>query len=209
MTNAMDEATPAPEPLEPSLELRPRRDRWKVLEQRLAKLEQAVAQWPDASALQERLLRHLREEAPAANGAWADKVQAEPPSLRPRDDPSESRAAPPPVPAPPVAVSAGWLLFDTWRELRLIARMFRDLRYRVRWFTWFIVLLFLPIILLSEWWFPPAWIPVIGGYLDKIMCVILAFVVYKALSREAKRYQATVSAAIDYHSPPTTHHPPP
>ena len=90
-------------------------------------------------------------------------------------------------------IASRWLLLHTFRELGLIWRMFRDRHYRVGWFTWLIVLLFLPLILLSEWWFPLAWLPIVGSYLDKIMNVVLAFFVYKALSREARRYQSKVS----------------
>jgi hypothetical protein len=54
--------------------------------------------------------------------------------------------------------------------------------------------LFLPVILLSKWWCPLSWLFLVGDYLDKIVDVILAWVVYKALSREARRYQAVLQS---------------
>lgn len=180
---------PTPEPPIPSLELNPlpKEDALALVRERLARLEYEVVQLRDTAALEDRLLRRLREEAIAHNGAWTDKFQAGPPP-----------APPPPPPSPSVerlaaATGSGWLLVESVRELRLVFRMFFDRsRFRISVSTWIIVILFLPAILLSKWWFPPSWIFVLGDYFDKVLDVILAWVVYKALSREARRYQAVL-----------------
>ena len=70
--------------------------------------------------------------------------------------------------------------------------MMLDSRYHMAWTTHLIVWLFLPAILLSGWWFPLAWLPVVGHYLDKVLDLLLGFCIYKALSRELRRYRDLV-----------------
>lgn len=55
-----------------------------------------------------------------------------------------------------------------------------------------VVWLCLPAIFLSALWFPLAWVPVVGGYADKLLDLLLAFCIYTALSRETRRYRETV-----------------
>ena len=50
------------------------------------------------------------------------------------------------------------------------------------------------LIFLSGWWSPLSWVPVLGTLIDKLLDLVLAFFVYKALSREAQRYLGVKSA---------------
>lgn len=81
-----------------------------------------------------------------------------------------------------------WLLFDFLAELRLILRMFFDIHYRVAWSTRVIVLVLVPMILLVHWWLPLSGVWVVGALIQHVVIMFLAFFVYKALSREARRY---------------------
>jgi hypothetical protein len=56
------------------------------------------------------------------------------------------------------------------------------------WSTRLTVLVLLALIFTSDWWFPLAWVHFVGWILVKVVDLALAFVVYKALSREAQRY---------------------
>ena len=47
------------------------------------------------------------------------------------------------------------------------------------------------LILLSGWWGPWSYIPLIGWLLDKCIDLVLAFVLFKVLSHEARRYRET------------------
>jgi hypothetical protein len=94
----------------------------------------------------------------------------------------------PPNPALPRLTRRPWLLVDLADELRAMVRMFFDTHYHVGWTTKLMVFVLVPTILLSHWLFPLAWVPFVGRYVDKLLDLILAFFVYKALSREARRY---------------------
>jgi len=48
------------------------------------------------------------------------------------------------------------------------------------------------LILTSHWWLPLAWLPGFGGLFVSVVNLILAFALYKALSREGRRYHETV-----------------
>ena len=78
-------------------------------------------------------------------------------------------------------------------DARLLVRMLRDKRYTMAWTTHLVVWLFFPAILTSFWWFPLSWIPFIGFVLEKTLDLLLAFCVYKALSRELRRYREIAS----------------
>ncbi len=88
--------------------------------------------------------------------------------------------------------SYAWLLVDMIADGRLLIVMLFDRHYAMAWTTHLIVWLFIPAILTSGWWFPLAWVPILGHYLDKVFDLLLAFCVYKALSRELWRYMEMV-----------------
>ena len=46
----------------------------------------------------------------------------------------------------------------------------------------------------SHWWIPFTTLPVLGPLGDKAIDLILAFFVFRALSREARRYREAVAA---------------
>ena len=97
------------------------------------------------------------------------------------------------APIPPRERGYAWLVVDMYHDARLIVLMLRDRRYALAWTTHLVVWVFLLAIFTSGWWlFPFAYIPWIGQYLDKLVDLLLAFGVYKALSREARRYREVI-----------------
>ena len=68
------------------------------------------------------------------------------------------------------------------------AQPVEPLENRVAWTTRILVIVLLPAILASHWWVPFAQIPFVGELLEKVVDLALAFVMFKALSREARRY---------------------
>lgn len=85
-----------------------------------------------------------------------------------------------------------WLLWDTWAEARVIVRMFLDPRYRMPWSARVLPLVMLAAILTSKYWIPGSSIPVLGDWLlVKLVDLLLAFVLFKWLGHEARRYRQT------------------
>ena len=121
------------------------------------------------------------------------------PSLEAITPPAALPSLAPPVPAAPLPLLKPmrypWLLFDLLGELRAMFRMFFDVRYHVAWSTRVTVLILLPLIFLSGWWCPLAYVPFLGPVVEKVVDLVLAFFVYKALSREAHRYREIRAAA--------------
>jgi hypothetical protein len=161
---------------------------WDVenLEQRVQRLEDAVASLQDTWPLEERVVQRVTErlqgQAGPPTNAVADKIIASPPT-------GPVLVTSPTPPSPAFSLNRqGWLLVDALRELRAIVHMFFDVRYHMAWSTRLIVIVLLVLILLSHWWLPFGMVPVLGGVLDKVVDLVLAFFVYKALSREAQRY---------------------
>jgi hypothetical protein len=189
------------------------------LEQRVQRLEDAVASLQDTRHLEDRVLERVSERLgirpaprpepePEPEPMPAVERRTAPPEDRPderaeervqvRDGaearrPAEPAPAPEPDPAlsrfvPPALTRHPWLLFDLLRELRAMVRMFFDVRYNVGWSARVVVLILLPLIFTSGWWFPLAYFPFLGTFFMKALDLLLTFVVYKALSREARRY---------------------
>jgi hypothetical protein len=160
-----------------------------ALEFRVQRLEEAVASLQDNRLDEERLLARVSERLQSkptkALPATAEPIAA-----------AERRTAPPANPTFPLetaltltgVMSQRWLIFDLIEELRTVVRMFFDMRYAVTWTTRLMVLILLPLILLVDWWLPFAGVPLIGPLLSHLVILILALVLYKALSRETKRY---------------------
>jgi hypothetical protein len=155
------------------------------MEQRLHRLEAALASMQDMRALEERVTEKVRQrvQSTADERLMDSKRQPLPAgSAAHYKEPAALAFA-------PAAVRRTWLLLDMWADLVSIVRMFFDVRYHVAWFSRMSVLILVPAILSSQWWLPMAATPVFGAVLDKTVDLLLAFFLYQALSREAHRYQ--------------------
>jgi hypothetical protein len=154
------------------------------LEGRVRRLEEEITALKDTKALEERVALRVAERL--QKNAVADQFTATAPAgSRARGTASFSDERP----VQAARASYKWLLFDMVADARLIVRMLFDNRYAQAWTTHLVVWLFIPAILTSRWWFLPAYIPFIGSFFDKALDLLLAFCVYKALSREARRYR--------------------
>lgn len=108
-------------------------------------------------------------------------------------------AAPAPVPSSAPSIlhsttrsSVLWLLWDTWAEVRAIVRMFVDPRYNLPWSARVLPLILLVAILTSKYWVPFSSIPFLGSWLlVKFVDLFLAFLLFKWLGHEARRYRQT------------------
>jgi hypothetical protein len=162
----------------------------ETLEQRVQRLEDAVASLQDTRPLEERISERVAARfqlRPGPPPDVADKVVTSLPPP-PVPNPLPSAAGPPPA---SVLAPHSWLLFDVLTELRAMVRMFFDVRYNVAWTTRLTVIVLAVLLALSEFWLkflPCASIWLVGEVLDKLVVVALAFLIYKALSREAQRY---------------------
>ncbi len=183
------------------------------LEQRLHRLENAVASLQDTRALEERVTERVRSRlqsgVPVAAVRSDDKfvdLKRHPLPLAMEAAASRTPASPAETtrqamdnlpPAARAAVAAvmlprpRWLLFDVWSDFVAMLRMFLDVRYHVGWFARLTVLVLIPVILTSHLWL---WLPVpslfgLNLIADKLVDLLLAFFLYKTLSREAGRYR--------------------
>jgi hypothetical protein len=190
-----------------------------ALEDRVGRLEDAVAALQDTRPLEERVFDRVLErigdrprakatKRPAApreeHVIAAERRTVAPPAPAPEPappPPEEPQPAQPPEPTPapaptmlpawslPALAPQRWLLFDFVGELVAMVQMFFDIRYRVAWTTRIVVVGLLALIFFSWLWLPLTWLPFVGWFLDKLVTLLLAFLVYKALSREARRYE--------------------
>ncbi len=172
---ATDEMPPPAAP-EPPTEL--------SLEQRVRRLEEAL------TSLQERRVAEPPVAAVPAPTAIRLNVNKPPPA------PAIPVATlvPDPSPIVPPSVTRGsvlWLLWDTWAEARAIVRMFVDPRYRLPRSARVLPLVLLAAILTSGYWVPFSSVPVLGSWLVKAIDLILAFLLFKWLGHEARRYRQT------------------
>jgi hypothetical protein len=154
------------------------------LQQRVQALEESVARLEDPRALEERITTRLAQLPTAA----PTPPEPEPPPIR---DVSLAEMA---------FTAAGWggrwsswLFVDMWREGRTLVTLIFDPRYAMAWTSRLVVLVVLPLILTAHWWlnlllcgFP--WIDGLRGVLIACVNLVLAFALYKALSREVRRY---------------------
>ncbi|MGH7225858.1 MAG: hypothetical protein ACRELF_21780, partial [Gemmataceae bacterium] len=84
-----------------------------------------------------------------------------------------------------------WLLWDTWAEARVIVRMFVDPRYQLPWSARVLPLLLLAAFVTTNYWIPGALIPGVGDVLRTIVDLPLAFLLFKWLGHESRRYRQT------------------
>jgi hypothetical protein len=176
---------------------------YPALEQRVRRLEDAVAALQDTCPLEERIAervsRRLKRRSPDGLQDSGGVLNAGRQLLPAAVELVRTKAA--------GAEGSGgwarsWLLFDVYAELQTIVRMFLDRRYQPTWPARVIPLAVLLLILTSWVWLP---VPSILGttilsLLDKLVDLALAFGAFKILSREARRYRELVTDLPSNHS---------
>jgi len=171
------------------------------IEQRVEQLESAVAALQDTAALEGRVADRVAQQlqatvsAEAARLAVAERRTASPAAASMQ--PSATDGGPRSI-VQAVSGSAGlkfaglaWFPVDIFLEIVAIFKMFVDYNYKEAWSSRLLTLILVPVILLSNWWVPFSQVPIVGGWVDKLVDVFLAIVLYKALSRQARRYTET------------------
>ncbi len=91
----------------------------------------------------------------------------------------------------PPGVRRTWALWDAITELRAMYWMFFDPRYRLSWTARLAPPVILAMIASSLYWMPGTILPYVGAVIDKIGDLILAYILFKLLSNEARRYRET------------------
>jgi hypothetical protein len=199
---------PAPEPAP----LDGPNPRVAALEERVRQLEQLVATLQDTHALEERVVERVSARVkPAPSGSVRESAgflleagrQLLPSAvsvLAEQGGQAEVPAATPAQPAtsPPAPTRRRpWLLFDAYAELRAIVRMYLDPRFRLTWAARVVPLILLPAIALSGLWLPGTTLlnkitlDIVGTLLEKVVDLLLAFVLFQVVHREATRYRTT------------------
>ncbi len=145
------------------------------LEQRVRRLEEALA-----------LLQQGKPIPPPATGA----PQAVPITATPAAIPTARVLTTPPEPGH-AKKGNSWLFWEMLTELRVIWRMYTDPRYQLSWFGRLVPLALLLIFIFSQWIIPLASVPVLGGWFEQIGQLIVAYLLVKCLSHEARRYRQT------------------
>jgi hypothetical protein len=86
---------------------------------------------------------------------------------------------------------AGWLLLEIVTEARVIWRMYTDPRYGMSWTARVAPPALLLLFVFSWWPVPFSSVPVFGTFLNKAFDLAVAFVLFKLLGHEARRYRET------------------
>jgi hypothetical protein len=175
-----------PPAMDLSVEAQPGPD-GRDLERRVQSLEKEISDLKDTKALEDRVANRVTERLQKTT--FSDKFTANPPAGGFPPQPPYAQALP--IPRGKFA----WLFFDMYADARFFFLMIFDKRYTLAWTTHVVLWLLIPAILTSGWWFPGAYIPFLGPYLDKVLDLILAFFVYKTLSREVSRYRQMLGHA--------------
>jgi hypothetical protein len=175
----------------------------QLLEQRVLRLEDAVAALQDTRMLEERVVARVgerlhraaptpaREPAGMLIEAGRRLLPTAIETIRAQAGTVESAAR---SSAPPTG-RRRWLFSDLYSELRTVVVMFLDLRYRP-YLSWSACLgppVLVALILTSGYWlrlFPGgSWLA--DTPVDKLLDLVLALFVYRILTREAARYRDT------------------
>ncbi len=176
-----------------------------TIEYRVRRLEDAVAALQDTREIEDRLAERVaRRIGRNALQAMQDSAGVIVDAGR-RLLPKAIEVVRPPVPPPAEPVPATktssvrheWLLIDAYEEARSIYLMYLDRRYRphLSWSARITPLLLLFAILTSWVWVPGTmllWFP-LALTVDILVNLLLAYFLYKVLSREARRYREMFS----------------
>jgi hypothetical protein len=174
---------------EPTFDDDPRPAREAELEDRVRRLEAALAERPAPDEVTDRVIARLSAIAAGREHHPDEGVLV----LAAHPDP----AVPPPPgtilqpPAAPVdPAQRKWFLAQLWAEIRLAAQMYFDPRYRVSRTTQF-ALPGLALVLIFNYFFFASWLPIpfLSPVLERLFVVVLAILGYKLFTRELARYR--------------------
>jgi hypothetical protein len=169
----------------------------RTLEQRIRRLEDALAQLQSQQGIEARIVSQPappRPSSPPSAAPPASTAALFDMGKRLLGTAAEAITPAPAPHTPPVTARARavWFLWDTWAEARAIARMFLDPRYHLPWSARIFPIVLLAAILFSKYWVPGSSIPFLGDWLlVKLVDTLLAFVLFKWLGQEARRYRQT------------------
>jgi hypothetical protein len=187
------------------------------LEQRIHRLEDAVAALQDTQIMEERIMERVIGKVRTKKDVdGTGIVEAERRTAAPRTPVPQAVATPvppapsPPPPAPSVAGKRSWVIIEVFRDIRTGLGMFFDPRYRASWSA-YISLMILAYVLVSHWLWSlwagvpllgllsvPIGIPVVGAILDKAVGLVFALFAFKCLAREMHRYKEAISGRPTY-----------
>ncbi len=194
-----------PEPIEEALS--PSHSPREVeLEDRIRKLEAALAERPipsstDEETLAERVMAKMTALIPlnAVNGAGGaggrvlvldNDGNAIPPP------PSGAVLRPPEPPSDPAG--RRWFFTQLWAEIRLIMTMYLDSRYRVSRLTQIALPLIAILVVANYFLFSWVSIPLVSLVLERLIVAILGVLTYKILTRETARYREVLEYLARY-----------
>jgi hypothetical protein len=169
------------------------------LEERLRTLETVIAErLPDDEALADRVIARL--------SALAAERERDPDSGHMLVLAASREAAPPPPkgavlepPAPADSAPRKWFLPNLFAELRLIATMYFDPRYRISRTTQF-ALPGMLLLLIFNYCFFSLWVSItfVSPFLERLLAVILGILIYTLLMREVARYREVLAYLARY-----------
>jgi hypothetical protein len=161
----------------------------ETLEDRVRRLEDAMAVLQDTRRLEERVAERVAgrlnrgslttEAANISASASRALMPVARYATRVADTATQS--------ANGIGLRQSWLLLDFFQEVRAIIRMYFDRRYRFTILARVVPITGLVLILLS--WLMISGITFIGPILDRCFEIVLVCIVYKVLTREAQRYR--------------------
>jgi hypothetical protein len=184
----------------------------EALEQRVRRLEDAIAALQDTQLMEDRVvervrqhveLHHVEQPRPAgfivsaARMLMPKTVEEVPPDPAHVDPAAAEGQTANGATAPPTeAAQPGWLVVELYREIRGMIRMFADHRYRMSWTGKAVPLAAILAAVIS--WLLISGIPLVGGLFDRAVDLTLIVLVYKAMSRELGRYRELLSRIYGY-----------
>jgi hypothetical protein len=165
----------------------------QLLEQRVRRLEDSLAQLQDVRQLEDRITDRLTRRliSSGTNSGIVDQGArvADPP----RALTTPAMFSHPSILHTDTSLTAHGLVLDMLAEARAMVRMYVDPRYNIGWFARLVPLAILAAILTSLIWIPgihlmPEWV---AQVISKLVDLVLAYFLFKILIREARRYRET------------------
>jgi hypothetical protein len=174
----------------------------EALEQRVRRLEDAVAAIQDTQLMEDRVVERVcarveRAPFPPLRES-AGMVVTAARMLMPKtvDSVPGDGAAAASADGAPTDAGRPWMIVGVLNELRWMLRMLTDYRYRMTWTGRSVLVVAIIVCVLS--WFMISGLPVVGGLIDRVVLILAAVVTYKAMTREVARYQELMARVYGY-----------